>query len=107
MKKNKPTPEEFNWAKKSLMNQFIFSFSSPASIISQQMQLEYDGLPEDYLKNYQGRVAAVTPEDLDRAAENHLRPEKSILLVVGKEEDFEKPLSSFGPVNRIALTKYP
>jgi zinc protease len=70
------------------------------------MQLEYDGMPEDYLEQYQERVAAVTLETLSRVAEEHLHPEKSLLLVVGKEEDFAQPLSSFGLVNRIELKKY-
>jgi len=94
------------WAKKSLISQFIFSFTSSASIVSQQMQLEYDGLPEDYMEKYQERVAAVNLEDLGRVAEKHLYPEKSLLLVVGREEDFDKPLSAFGLVNRIELKKY-
>ena len=70
------------------------------------MQLEYDGLPEDYLREFKGRVEAVTLEDLGRVAGNHLQPERSILLVVGKESDFDQPLSSFGLVNRIQLKKY-
>jgi predicted Zn-dependent peptidase len=106
LKKNKPGPEELDWAKKTLVNQFIFSFTSSASIVSQQMYLEYDRLPEDYLVRYQERVASVTLEDLGRVAENHLHPEKSLLLVVGKEEDFDQPLFSFGLVNRIELRKY-
>ncbi len=107
LKKEKPTPEELAWAKNSLTNQFIFSFSSAAGVVGQQIQLEYDGLPRDCLKYYQERVAAVTLEDLDRVAKKYLQPEKSILLVVGKEENFEKPLSSFGPVTRLELVKYP
>ena len=106
LKKNKPQPEELHWAKKSLVSQFIFSFTSSASIVSQQMQLEYDGLPEDYLEKFQGRVAAVNLEDLGRVAEKHLHPETSVLLVVGREEDFDQPLSAFGLVNRIELKKY-
>jgi len=106
LKKNKPTPAELDWAKKTLVNQFIFSFASSASIVSQQMQLEYDGLSEDYLERYPERVSAVTPKDLGRVAERHLHPEKSLLLVVGKEEDFDQPLSSFGLINRIPLKKY-
>ena len=106
LEKNKPGPEELDWAKKTLVNQFIFSFISSASVVSQQMHLEYDGLPEDYLVHYQEWVASVTPEDLGRVAEKHLQPEKSILLVVGKEEDFDQPLFSFGLVNRIELRKY-
>ena len=106
MKKKKPSVEELDWAKNTLMNQFIFSFTSSASIVSQRMQLEYDGMPEDYLEKYPQRIAAITLEDLDRVVEKHLHPEKSLLVVVGKEEDFDQPLSSFGSVNRVELPKY-
>jgi len=106
LKKNRPQAEELDWAKKSLISQFIFSFTSSASIVSQQMQLEYDGLPEDYLEKFQGRVSAINLEDLERVAEKHLHPEKSLLLVVGREEDFDQPLSAFGSVNRIELKQY-
>jgi len=106
MKKRKPSFEELDWAKNTLTNQFIFSFASSASIVSQRIQLEYDGLPEDYLEKYPERIAAITLEDLDRVVEKNLHPERSLLVVVGKEQDFDQPLSSFGPVNRIDLPKY-
>jgi predicted Zn-dependent peptidase len=106
MKKRKPTLEEIEWAKNTLTNQFIFSFVSSASLVSQKMQLAYDGLPEDYLEKYPQRLAAITLEDLDRAVTRHLHPESALLVVVGKEEDFDGPLSSFGTVKRIALPKY-
>ncbi len=105
LKKNNAKPGELDWAKNSLMNQFIFSFTSSASIVSQQMDIEYDGLPPDYLQTYSKKVKAVTLEDLGRATQN-LHPEKSLLLVVGKEKDFDQPLSSFGVVNRLELKKY-
>jgi predicted Zn-dependent peptidase len=107
MKKNPPGSEALDWAKNALINQFIFSFTSSAEVAQQQMKLEYDGLPDDYLEKYQERVSAVTLEDLGRAARDHLHPEKSILMVVGKGEDFDRPLSSFGAVQQIELKKYP
>jgi predicted Zn-dependent peptidase len=103
MKKTPPGAEELLWAQNTLVNQFIFSFSSSAAIVGQQMRLEYDGLPEDCLETYQERVAAVTAADLRRVAQSHLHPDQSVLVVVGQEKDFEKPLSSFGTVNRIEL----
>jgi len=106
MKKKKPTLEEMEWAKSTLINQFIFSFVSSASLVSQKMQLFYDGQPEDYLEKYPQRLGAVTLEDLDRAAEKYLHPESALLVVVGKEENFDGPLSSFGTVKRIDLPKY-
>jgi zinc protease len=106
MKKTKPTLEEMEWAKNTLTNQYIFSFASAASLVGQKMQLAYDGLAEDYLEKYPQRLAAVTLEDLDRAVEKHLHPESALLVVVGKEEDFDGPLASFGAVKRIDLPKY-
>ena len=103
MKQNPPRGEEIDWAKNTLINQFIFSFSSSAAVVGQQMRLEYDGLPEDYLERYRERVAALTAADLQRVAREDLRPERSVLVVVGKEEAFEEPLSSFGAVKRIEL----
>lgn len=107
LKLNPPRAEEVEWAKNTLINQFIFSFSSSAAIVGQQMRIEYDGLPEDYLEKYRERVGAVTEADLERTARQYLHPEKSILVVVGKEEGFEKPLSSFGTVHRIELKPAP
>ena len=74
LKKGVPTFEELDWAKKTLINQFIFSFTSSASIVSQQIQLEYDGQPPDTLEKYRERVGAVTFEDLERVAAQHLHP---------------------------------
>jgi zinc protease len=107
LRKNGVTPEELQWAKNSLIHQFIFSFASSADIVNQRMRLEYDGLPEAYLDNYQERMAAVTREDLERVAQKHLHPDQAVLVVVGKEENFDQPLSSFGPVQRVPLRDYP
>ncbi len=106
-KKNAPDSAALDWAKNALLNRFIFSFSSSADVVYQQMKLEYDGLPNDYLEKYRLRVSAVTQADLARTAREHLHPEKAVLLVVGKEADFDRPLSQFGTVQQVELKKYP
>jgi predicted Zn-dependent peptidase len=95
--------KELDWAKKSINNSFIFSFSSTEKIARQQMMLEFDGLPEDYIYTYQERIKKVGVEDLKRAAKKYLLSEKTITLVAGKEEDFDKPLSTFGRVEKIRI----
>jgi zinc protease len=107
MKKNPPDGRDLEWAKKAMINQFIFSFTSSAEVVQQQMRLEYEGLPEGYLERYQEAIGGVTREDLGRVAREHLQPEKSILMVVGREEDFDQPPTSLGTVHRIELEKYP
>lgn len=106
LKKDKARPEELEWAKNAIVNKYIFSFASSANIVRQQMDQEFDLLPADYLLTYPEQVKAVTREDLNRVAGKHLHPDHSLLLVVGQEKDFDQPLSSFGPVNRIELRKY-
>jgi len=69
------------------------------------MELDYYGYPEDYMEKYLDHIAAVTKEDVLRVARKHLHPDKMVILVLGKAEDFEKPLSSFGDVTTIELKK--
>lgn len=98
------TDEELNRAKESFLNSFIFSFSSPAQIVSRQMSLEYYGLPSDFLERYRDNVAKVTKEDILRVAKKYLHPDQLVILAVGDDGKFDQPLSSLGKVTQIQLT---
>ncbi|HPC74236.1 MAG TPA: pitrilysin family protein [Syntrophales bacterium] len=93
--------EELLWAKRSIVNSFIFSFSSTDMIATQQMMIEFLGLPPGYLRDYRGRIEAVPPEDLLRVAVRYLRGDRATVLIVGDEKNFDRPLSSFGDVRKI------
>jgi zinc protease len=95
------TQEELSWAKKSINNSFIFSFQAADQIASQQMMLEFDSLPQDFLMKYPERIEQVTPEDLQRTADRYLKREEAVTLVLGDEKAFDKPLSTLGEVKRI------
>jgi predicted Zn-dependent peptidase len=95
--------QELKLAKESIINSFLFGFTSPASIVLQQARLEFYGYQPDYLDRYRERIAAVTREDLLKAARAHLRPETFKLVVVGDATSFDRPLSSIGPVQELAL----
>jgi len=101
VKENGVTAEELSWAKKSINNSFIFSFQAADQIASQQMMLEFDSLPQEFLLKYPERIEQVTAEDLQRAAERYLNREKAVTLVLGDEKAFDKPLSALGEVKRI------
>jgi len=92
---------ELALAKESIVNSFIFAFTNPAAVVAQQARLEYYGYPEGYLENYRDRIARVTREDVLRAARKYLHPEAMVLVVVGNEKKFDRPLSSFGEVREI------
>ena len=88
-------------AKESLINSFIFSYTSIAQMVSQTMSLEYDHLPPDFLTQYPAKIEDVTLDDVKRAASNYLHPEQTIVLVVGNGEALDKSLTRFGPVRKI------
>lgn len=95
--------EELTQAKETFMNQFVFRFTTSASIVGQKVDIEYEELPLNYLETYIANVQAVTQEDVQRVARKYLHPDEIKILVVGDKEKFDKPLDSFGKVNVIEL----
>jgi predicted Zn-dependent peptidase len=95
--------EELQQAQDSFLNSYVFSFSSPAQIVSRQVSLEYYGLPPNFLEEFRNHVARVTREDIQRVAKKYLHPEGLVLLAVGKPDKFDQPLSTFGKVTPIVL----
>jgi len=97
------TEQELKLAKDSIINSFLFGFTTPASIVTQQARLELYGYQPDYLERYRERIAAVTREDVLRAARKQLRPEAFKLVVVGDDKLFDRPLSGIGTVRELVL----
>jgi hypothetical protein len=68
------------------------------------MNYAYHGLPTDYLEKYRSNIEKVTREDVARVAKKYIQPDQLTLLVVGKPEDFDRPLDSFGEVVALDIT---
>ena len=97
------SPEELQLAKDAFLNSFVFSFADSGLIVGRLMGLEYHGLPKDFLQRFRDSVVRLTREDLLRVARQHLHPDRVIILAIGKDTDFEKPLSTFGRVTVLTL----
>ena len=92
---------ELAWAKKSLNNRFIFSFQSVDQIAYQQMMIEYDTLPQNFLFTYKKKIGEVSEEDVNHTAARYFTSQNFVTLVLGNETAFDKPLSSLGKVIKI------
>jgi len=97
------TDAELAEAKEAFVNSFVFSFTSPSSIVARLIGLEYDGLPKDFLQQLRDKVVKLTKEDLLRAARAHLHPDRVKILAVGPAEALPRVLSGFGEVKEIKL----
>ena len=93
--------KEIDRAIRSINNNFIFSFLSAKQIAYQQLMIEYEHLPEDYLIIYRDRIAQVKAEDIKKMAVKYLSTDESVTLVVGNENVYKQMLTTFGNVKRI------
>ncbi|MBI3357327.1 MAG: insulinase family protein [Nitrospirae bacterium] len=91
-------------AKEAYVNSFVFSFSSPSAIVSRLIELEYDGLPKDFLQQLRDKVVKLSKEDILAAAKKHLHLDRLKIVAVGSGETLPKVLSTFGEVKEIKLS---
>jgi len=93
--------QDLHLAKRSIVNSYIFSFTSPHMIAFQYMMLEFQGLPTKFLTDYPSMIDAVSREDILKIAEKYLDPERRTVFVLGDESKFDEALKSFGTVKRV------
>lgn len=93
--------QDLHLAKRSIVNSYIFSFTSPHMIAFQYMMLEFHGLPTKFLTDYPSMIDTVSREDILKIAEKYLDPERRTVFVLGDESKFDEALKSFGTVKRV------
>ncbi len=98
------TDDEIQRAKDAILNAFIFRLDSPDKILGERITYEYYGYPPDWLDKYQAEIKKVTAADVNRVAAKYLHKDQMAVLVVGNTKEFDKPLSSLGPVTTIDIT---
>ncbi len=78
-----PVPlAELRKIKNAIVNSFIFSFTSADKIVFQQMMIDYDNLPDDYLVTYRDNIGKISVDDLRKAAAR-LDLGRAVILIVG------------------------
>ena len=98
------TDDEIQRAKDAILNAFIFRLDSPDKILAERMTYEYYGYPPDWLDKYQAEIKKVTASEVNRVAVKYMHRDQMAVLVVGNTKEFDKPLSTLGPVKEIDIT---
>jgi zinc protease len=98
------TDDEIKHAKDAILNAFVFRLDSPDKILAERMTYEYYGYPPDWLDKYQTEIKKVAAGDVNRVALKYMHRDQMAVLVVGNSKEFDKPLSSLGPVKNIDIT---
>lgn len=94
------TPEELAFAKDYLVGIFPLAFETPEAISQAISRLVAHQLADDYYDTYRPSLQAVTVEEVNAAAADHIHPEAMAIVVVGDGAVLEQPLreAGIGPV---------
>ncbi|MFN7965855.1 MAG: pitrilysin family protein [Acidobacteriota bacterium] len=81
--------EELTTSKNSFVDTFPQTFQSKAAIVNTYAADEYIGRPHAYWQMYRDNMRKVTAEDVRRVAQQYLKPDQLVMLIVGKWSDIE------------------
>ena len=102
--KNPISQEEVQRAKDSILNSFVFNLDTPDKILRERMAYEFYGYPQDFLERFRAGIEKVQAADVARIIPKYLHKDQLKVLVVGNAAEFDKPLSSLGPVTNVDIT---
>ena len=87
-----------------------FFFATPAQTAGTLANAEFNNYPKDYFQTYREKVATVTAADIRKVANEHMRPDKLVYVVVGNlqaikggDGKHEVKIEDFGPVQDVPL----
>lgn len=98
------TKEELDQARDGYVNAFVFQFDSLDEIIARALMYEFYDYPRNFTETFFEGLKQVTPEDVQEVAKKYVDLDKLIIMVVGDDTKFDKPLSEYGPVSEVDVT---
>lgn len=96
--------QELEDTKNAILNSLVFRTDSRSSVLRQRMNNEYLGLPADAFETYIEELREVTPADIQRVAQEYMRPGEMKILVVGNGNELGDQLQQFGDVREVDIT---
>jgi len=104
LKTNPISDEEIQRAKDSILNSFVFNFDSPEKVLRERMLYEFYGYPADFLERFRSGIEKTQKADVARVVAKYVHQDQLKVLVVGNTAEFDKPLSSLGPVTNLDIS---
>ena len=107
LRRDRVHPRELGDAQAYLTGSFPLTIETPGAIALQVLNAVVFGLDLDELQTYRERVNSITPDDIQRVAQQYLYPDRLSIVLVGDADVFAKQLPAVGfeKVERIPLNQ--
>jgi len=92
------TPDEFERAKRTIVGGWALQLEFPQSVLQDIITQKLYGLPADYWDTYPQKIAAVTPQDVQRVARKYLALDRMQIVAVGDASKIADVMKQFGTV---------
>jgi zinc protease len=96
LQRQRVSARELADAQAYLTGSFPLTIETPSAIALQILNAVFYGLDLEELQTYRERVNAVTPEDIQRVAQQYLHPDRLSIVLVGDASVFAKNLPGVG-----------
>lgn len=87
MKKEVVSEEELNRAKAKYVGSFVRAVEQPSTVAAYALEIETEGLPDDFYTTYLESVNNVTKEDIQRVAQKYFLVDQARIVVTGKASE--------------------
>ena len=74
---------------------FPIRIETQDGLIDQLVSIKMFDLPDDYLHIYRDRINAVTADEIQRAAQSHVTPDRAAIVVVGDAAEIREQVQPY------------
>ena len=90
------TDAELAVARDYMVGVFPLRFETPGAVVAAIGGLFLSGLPDDELARYRGLIESVGAADVQKAAQDHIHPDRVAIVIVGDAAVIAKDLEAAG-----------
>jgi len=103
--KKGPTPSELVAVKQYLCGCFPMAIQTNDAFLASLADIEFYGLPENWIEQYRDNILAVDMKQARQAARDYLATDNRLLVFAGTTDALASRLERLGPIQRLELSE--
>ena len=98
-----PTAEELDGIQNYVTGTYVLRHATPAGILNQLAFLDLHGLDHEWAATYVDRVLALSADEIQWIAHDHLRTDEMVIAIVGDAAVIRGEIEPFGEIHEVTL----